>query len=391
MSESLIPPVHAPGHGLDGGREDVGGEAVGRHRKGTSAGDVIKLTGNESDPFHFTLLDLPQDVDLLLERLHPLVLDTKWDTRLAAVQAIGEILKEVDAKDVAAEEEDDDVIKTEEKEEREEKLLDFDSFSALQEEGLSASRGGEFDDDDDSGRSAADQRRDINKTLGLDVMMAGNGGGGADIITDEDVAKLSSRERNRLKRSKQAAASASKKQKTAEIVGRRRRRPLYKSDRSRMSSGVWFLRDFCSELKAGLTDEQWETRHGSATALREVVRWQGRDAASGPLLLSQKDADAKKRAAWLTDLVVRLVQVIARDRFGDFVSDQVVAPVRESSAQALGAVVDLMPPEDVLRTTDILLSLLESKEWQCRHGGLLGVSAGFVVMSSSRSSFRCCR
>lgn len=39
---------------------------------------------------------------------------------------------------------------------------------------------------------------------------------------------------------------------------------------------------------------------------------------------------------WLEDMAVRLVCVLALDRFGDFVSDQVVAPVRETCAQALG-------------------------------------------------------
>ena len=41
--------------------------------------------------------------------------------------------------------------------------------------------------------------------------------------------------------------------------------------------------------------------------------------------------------AWLEDMAVRLVCVLALDRFGDFVSDQVVAPVRETCAQTLGA------------------------------------------------------
>lgn len=40
--------------------------------------------------------------------------------------------------------------------------------------------------------------------------------------------------------------------------------------------------------------------------------------------------------SWLEDLAVRLVCVLALDRFGDFVSDQVVAPVRETCAQTLG-------------------------------------------------------
>lgn len=43
--------------------------------------------------------------------------------------------------------------------------------------------------------------------------------------------------------------------------------------------------------------------------------------------------------AWLEDLAVRLVCVLALDRFGDFVSDQVVAPVRETCAQTLGELI----------------------------------------------------
>jgi TATA-binding protein-associated factor len=38
----------------------------------------------------------------------------------------------------------------------------------------------------------------------------------------------------------------------------------------------------------------------------------------------------------MEDTALRLLCVLALDRFGDFVSDQVVAPVRETCAQALG-------------------------------------------------------
>lgn len=40
--------------------------------------------------------------------------------------------------------------------------------------------------------------------------------------------------------------------------------------------------------------------------------------------------------SWLEDIALRLVCVLTLDRFGDFVCDQVVAPVRETGAQALG-------------------------------------------------------
>ena len=39
---------------------------------------------------------------------------------------------------------------------------------------------------------------------------------------------------------------------------------------------------------------------------------------------------------WLEDVAIRLLCVLGLDRFGDFVSDQVTAPVRETCAQALG-------------------------------------------------------
>lgn len=42
--------------------------------------------------------------------------------------------------------------------------------------------------------------------------------------------------------------------------------------------------------------------------------------------------------AWLEDVGLRLLCVLALDHFGDFLGDQVVAPVRETCAQALGII-----------------------------------------------------
>ena len=44
-------------------------------------------------------------------------------------------------------------------------------------------------------------------------------------------------------------------------------------------------------------------------------------------------------------------------RFGDYVSDQVVAPVRETCAQALGAVLKYIHPTLVHETLNILLQM----------------------------------
>lgn len=43
--------------------------------------------------------------------------------------------------------------------------------------------------------------------------------------------------------------------------------------------------------------------------------------------------------------------------FGDYVSDQVVAPVRETCAQALGAVLKYMHPMLVHQTLNVLLKM----------------------------------
>lgn len=78
----------------------------------------------------------------------------------------------------------------------------------------------------------------------------------------------------------------------------------------------------------------------------------------------------------VVDAALRLLCVLGLDRFGDFVSDQVVAPVRETCAQALGSLVLLMPANEekgVLGILKVLLKLLEHDEWEARHGSLLAL------------------
>ncbi|GAB4851956.1 btaf1 RNA polymerase II, B-TFIID transcription factor-associated, 170kDa [Ancistrocladus abbreviatus] len=75
----------------------------------------------------------------------------------------------------------------------------------------------------------------------------------------------------------------------------------------------------------------------------------------------------------LQDCAIRFLCVLSLDRFGDYVSDQVVAPVRETCAQALGAVLKYMAPELVRETLNILLQMRSRPEWEIRHGSLLGI------------------
>ncbi|KAL9678205.1 hypothetical protein QQ045_016044 [Rhodiola kirilowii] len=76
---------------------------------------------------------------------------------------------------------------------------------------------------------------------------------------------------------------------------------------------------------------------------------------------------------FLQDCAIRLLCVLSLDRFGDYVSDQVVAPVRETCAQALGVLLKYMHPMLVLETLKILLQMQHRPEWEIRHGSLLGI------------------
>jgi len=92
-------------------------------------------------------------------------------------------------------------------------------------------------------------------------------------------------------------------------------------------------------------------------------------------------AEAQMRAnfSWLEDISVRLLCVLALDRFGDFVGDGVVAPVRETAAQALGASLRDLPTRKVFDIGEATLTLLKhEKAWEVRHSGLIGLKYVFA-------------
>ncbi|XP_077491281.1 histone acetyltransferase 1 isoform X2 [Amblyomma americanum] len=143
-------------------------------------------------------------------------------------------------------------------------------------------------------------------------------------------------------------------------------------------SGEWPLEAFVEALCQDLFSAAWEVRHGAATALREVVRLHGHGGGR-----SDNTPTAQMEASnqlFLEDLSLRLLCVLALDKFGDFVSDQVVAPVRETCAQTLGHILHLMGSDSkgpngggVWGVLRVLLQLLQRPEWEARHGGLLGI------------------
>ncbi|XP_046829454.1 TATA-binding protein-associated factor 172 [Vespa crabro] len=141
----------------------------------------------------------------------------------------------------------------------------------------------------------------------------------------------------------------------------------------------WPLESFAENLCQDLFSQKWEVRHGAATALRELVRLHGKGA--GKFRDQTIEEMKESHYQWVIDAALRLLCVLGLDRFGDFVSDQVVAPVRETCAQALGSLLLLIPKDKddkvnnngIMGILSIVLKLLGYDEWEARHGALLAL------------------
>lgn len=130
---------------------------------------------------------------------------------------------------------------------------------------------------------------------------------------------------------------------------------------------------------------------------------------------TQKDMQESHRQ-WLIDVSLRLLCVLGIDRFGDFISDQVVAPVRETCAQALGTLILMISEKedskvlsrengeisknndelvdkqqqankDIMGLLNIMLNLLEHTEWEARHGALLALKYLLAIRNDLLSEF----
>lgn len=147
----------------------------------------------------------------------------------------------------------------------------------------------------------------------------------------------------------------------------------------------WPLESFCSKLYLDLFNPRWETRHGAATALRELFKTHA--SGGGKSIYMTEDEMQASHVQWLEDAVLRLLCVLSLDRFGDFIADQVVAPVRETCAQVLGIALKEMPTDVVHSTVNVLIQLMKHNEWEVRHGGLLGIKYMLVVREDLMQTF----
>lgn len=140
----------------------------------------------------------------------------------------------------------------------------------------------------------------------------------------------------------------------------------------------WPYERLCEFLMVDLFDHNWEIRHGAAMGLREVIRVHG--AGAGRERGKGKHVNDMLNNRWLDDLACRLCCVFMLDRFGDYISDNVVAPIRETVGQTLGALLAHLPSTSVASVYRVLYRMvmqndlrLSGRIWEVCHGGMIGL------------------
>ncbi|KAJ8949069.1 hypothetical protein NQ318_016971 [Aromia moschata] len=376
---------------------ETGSSSVTRSAAAKQLGEVQKLH--------------PHELNTLLSRTATYLRSTNWETRIAAAEAVRAIVANVPQWNPHG-------IDVKQEDGQTQSLscvgrLRYERFDMAKvlanSTHLMASEGKEFEFEDDPALGTdvkermAKQRQLLNARLGLDVaaqlgfdtsslfsnddLMGGNEKQESTSNNSEVIKKnlkevisctnegLSSREMNRAKRK---ARQAVNKQRSREATEENGEEPDKKKNKMEIKeeytiqydleagdAGDWPLEWFCDQLSQDLFSSSWETRHGAATALREVLSVHGSGAGKATYLSADQCGSRTCRYACSAFL--------ALDRFGDFVSDAVVAPVRETCAQALCAVLKLMNTASCYNVLKILLQLLDHQEWETRHGGLLGL------------------
>ncbi|OWA51690.1 TATA-binding protein-associated factor 172 [Hypsibius exemplaris] len=390
---------------------ESGSNAGTRRAAATQLGDVQKI--------------YPHELKNLLHRLLGLLRSPSWDTRVAAGQGLSAVAQNVPQWcPSSANDETTPEVSTGDTETAEGKMrfADFDVDRMIAHGAqLLGSEGKEYDCDSSSTdpNDAAAKRRILNEQMGLGgfAEKAGLGDVAADMIHDEDLVTLpapesdiansrvclrklwsagpstSVRERNRMKRKLKTSYSRSHSvEEVPDLESNGSVKKLRSVDEAHCTSDdiemdftestdpsevtqtkEWPFTRLLEELCGDLFHSDWRIRHGAATGIREIVRTHG--GGMGRIA----NCTVSLNARWLEDVALRLLCVLALDRFGDFVAYEVVAPVRETCAQALGAVVKWMPAELVSQVTVCLLKLIGQSNWQARHGGLLGLKYVLVV------------
>lgn len=364
----------------------------------------------------------PHELNNLLSKIHKYLRSLNWDTRIAAGQAVEAIARNVPEWKPIGVAKEEGIVKETYQSPGTVLFSHFDINKVLLHgSSLLGSEGLEYDMEESNidKEHLIKQRQLLNKRLGLD--MASTLGIETDsIFNDDDLTQfktessfldkdkksvgelvkqqlmdvtsgMSARERNKARRKAKTLAKQRSKETSqsdacpsdSEPAMKKVKLNINQKDKSveedRLVIDVnvmedceeWPFESFCEVLMNDLFHNAWEIRHGAATGLREAIKLHGRGA--GKATDTAVDQMVIMNQTWLCDLALRLLCVLALDRFGDFVADEVVAPVRETCAQTLGVVIRLLDSDGVHSVVNALLALLDQKQWEVRHGGLLGL------------------
>jgi hypothetical protein len=149
-----------------------------------------------------------------------------------------------------------------------------------------------------------------------------------------------------------------------------------------LSDGSHILTPFVSRMLYQLVDVDWESRHGAALALRSVLMHHaariGCDLRQG-LTADQQAASTRSHQAFLSDTCARILCVLILDRFGDYASEPISYPVRETAAQILSLLATEL--DDTLLTLLIrhILQMAEQEDAELRYGAFIGLKYVLAV------------
>ncbi|XP_046659911.1 TATA-binding protein-associated factor 172-like [Homalodisca vitripennis] len=340
---------------------ETGSSGVTRRAAATQLGEVQRLH--------------PHELHSLLARITQLLRSPTWETRIAASQAIQAVLDNVPPWNPTPAPDKIDSLNSQQVPLNQTGRLSYATFDlqkvVTNSAYLMGSEGKEYDTEEEIPIGSEEQMHSrLMQEIGLPLRMD------CAVITPDDFRPsnmsascpqkmsvmqvvsegLSCREQNRARRKARLASGRStdrpedeseqpnKRQRlddTATVAGTGTGEETWAGDPTPDNTGSWGpdtvdwpLEGFCDTLLAEIFSPRWETRHGAATALRDLIRLHGSGAGRSTDLTP--DQMEESHQLFLEDVSLRLLCVLALDRFGDFVSDQVVAPVRETCAQTLG-------------------------------------------------------
>jgi len=351
----------------------------------------------------------PEELNALLIKLLPYTKHSEWDTRVAGVEAIEALVMQVkkwkvDSNDVLKEEADLKIC--------EKPLMNFDEFDIeellLNSKTMVASSGDHMNivtDKLSKQSRLKNQRKYIDKKFGFgnniscslsvsslvkddDLEICKSEEGSSKKVElksiKEECTSLSSREKNvAMRRARMARKQKNRENNSIdeEPVRKQRKKssdsasinsdddlencPKYKPNQNEWKE--WPFNWIYNKLIVLLFDDSWESRHGSCMAIKSIVKYHGNSIGK----IKNASNNEYRNECYLNDLALRLISVISLDRFADFVSDQVVAPVRESCAQALSVLTTFMKPKNVECIIKLLSNLRKRDDWGLRQSAIV--------------------